>query len=96
VLTYDGRPDAASNWHETTGSVVERDGTLQRLDGVRGVSSHSDGAFRYATVVPDDDGVPDDDVVPDADGLRWYVEMARPDGAHDLVTMTTPSPWVRR
>ncbi|HET7725140.1 MAG TPA: hypothetical protein VFK68_10920 [Propionibacteriaceae bacterium] len=78
VLTYDGRPDAASNWYETTGVVVERDGTLLRLEGARGVSPYSDGAFRYATTVQDGNRV------------RWYVEMARPDGAHDLVTMTVP------
>lgn len=76
AVLYDGRRDAASNWYETTG--------LARWDGTRLVpdpavapiaSPHSDGAFRYATAVPLADG-----------RTRFYVEMARPDGAHDLVT----------
>jgi hypothetical protein len=72
---YDGRPDAASNWHETTG-VARWDGS--RLAPVAGpiASPYSDGAFRYATAVPLPDG-----------RTRFYVEAARPDGAHDLVTM---------
>ncbi len=75
-VLYDGRPDAASNWFETTG--------VARWDGVRLVpedlgplrSPYSDGAFRYACAVPLPDG-----------RTRFYVEAARPDGAHDLVTM---------
>jgi hypothetical protein len=77
VFLYDGRPDAASNWYETTG--------LARWDGDRLVpdpeigpirSPYSDGAFRYASAVPLPDG-----------RIRYYVEAARPDGAHHLVTM---------
>jgi hypothetical protein len=76
TVLYDGRPDAASNWHETTG--------LARWDGTRLVptadppvtSPYSDGAFRYAAAVPLPDG-----------RTRFYVEAARPDGAHDLVTV---------
>ena len=83
VLTYDGRPDAASNWHETTGVVVQRNGRLEPVAGARRHSPFSDGAFRYATVVPASATDP-------RAGLRWYVELARPDGAHDLVTMVTP------
>lgn len=76
TVLYDGRPSAADNWHETTG--------LARLDGDRLVaddsvpvlrSPHSDGALRYACAVPLPDG-----------RTRFYVEAARPDGAHDLVT----------
>lgn len=74
---YDGRADAASNWFETTG--------LARWDGARLVadasvppisSPYADGAFRYASAVPLPDG-----------RVRYYVEAARPDGAHDLVTL---------
>ena len=77
TVLYDGRADAESNWFETTG--------LARWDGARLVaddavgpvrSPHSDGAFRYAAAVPLPDG-----------RTRFYVEAARDDGAHDLVTL---------
>ncbi|MFT4084928.1 MAG: hypothetical protein QM638_20290 [Nocardioides sp.] len=77
TVLYDGRPDAASNWYETTG--------VARWDGARLVpdsgmapirSPYADGAFRYVSAVPLPDG-----------RTRFYVEAARPDGAHDLVTM---------
>jgi hypothetical protein len=75
TVLYDGRPDAASNWFETTG-VATWDGTaLTRSAQPPIASPHSDGAFRYATAVPLPDG-----------RVRYYVEAARPDGAHDLVT----------
>ncbi|KRE97195.1 hypothetical protein ASG76_00210 [Nocardioides sp. Soil774] len=75
TLLYDGRPDAASNWHETTG-VARWDGEkVTRDDRAPITSPHADGAFRYATAVPLPDG-----------RVRFYVEAARPDGAHDLVT----------
>ena len=75
VVLYDGRPDAESNWFETTG-VATWDGTALTRTAQPPISSpHSDGAFRYATAVPLPDG-----------RVRYYVEAARPDGAHDLVT----------
>jgi hypothetical protein len=75
TVLYDGRADAASNWHETTG-VARWDGTRLVPTGDAPVTSpYSDGAFRYATAVPLPDG-----------RTRFYVEAARPDGAHDLVT----------
>ena len=79
-VLYDGRARAEDNWHEVTG--------VARADGAGGlvadpepalVSSHSDGALRYAAVVPLPGG-----------GSRWYAEVARPDGAHDLVTVLAP------
>jgi hypothetical protein len=76
TVLYDGRPDAASNWHETTG-LARWDGTrLVSADDPPVASPYSDGAFRYATAVPLPDG-----------RTRFYVEAARPDGAHDLVTV---------
>ncbi|WP_127480191.1 hypothetical protein [Nocardioides pantholopis] len=77
TVLYDGRPDAASNWHETTG-VARWDGERlvadEALAPIR--SPHSDGAFRYAAAVP----------LPSGE-TRFYIEAARPDGAHDLVTV---------
>lgn len=75
-VLYDGRPDAASNWHERTG-VASWDGHRLVADDREPVASpYSDGAWRYASVVPLPTG-----------GTRFYVEAARPDGAHDLVTL---------
>jgi hypothetical protein len=76
TLLYDGRADAASNWFETTG-VARWDGDrLVADDAIEPLSSpYSDGALRYAAAVPLPDG-----------RTRFYLEAARPDGAHDLVT----------
>jgi hypothetical protein len=75
TVLYDGRADAASNWYETTG-VARWDGTRLVPDERAPIASpHSDGAFRYAAAVALPDG-----------RTRFYVESARPDGAHDLVT----------
>jgi len=75
TVLYDGRPDAESNWHETTG-VARWDGIRLVADDADPVASpYSDGAWRYASAVPLPDG-----------RTRFYVEAARPDGAHDLVT----------
>lgn len=76
AVLYDGRPDAESNWFETTG-VARWDGDrLVPLAGPPLSSPHSDGAWRYASAVALPDG-----------RTRFYVEAARPDGAHDLVTL---------
>lgn len=79
VVLYDGRPDAASNWYETTSAARAVDGRLERMPEVRVRSPHSDGACRYASVVELPEG-----------GHRVYAEVARPDGAHDLVTTLVP------
>lgn len=77
TVLYDGRADAASNWYETTGLARWGGERLVPDDAVGSiVSPHSDGAFRYAAAVPLPDG-----------RTRFYVEAARPDGAHDLVTL---------
>lgn len=76
-VLYDGRADAAANWHETTGLAVWDGERLVPDDTVAPIASpDSDGAFRYATAVALPDG-----------RTRFYVEAARPDGAHDLVTV---------
>ena len=77
TFLYDGRADAASNWFETTG-VARWDGSRLVADGTVPpiASPHSDGAFRYASAVALPDG-----------RTRFYVEAARPDGAHDLITL---------
>ena len=77
VVLYDGRPTAEDNWHETT-SVARCDATGQLHpdpDAPVLRSPDSDGALRYATAVRLHDG-----------STRFYFELARPDGAHDLVT----------
>ena len=76
TVLYDGRPDADSNWFETTGVAVW-DGERLVADATGpDPSPYSDGALRYASAVPLPDG-----------RTRFYVEAARPDGAHDLVTL---------
>ncbi len=76
TVLYDGRADAASNWFETSGVAVWDGARLVPEPSVAPIRSpHSDRAFRYATAVPLPDG-----------RIRYYVEAARPDGAHDLVT----------
>ena len=82
VVLYDGRPRAEDNWHETTGvarGVSPGDpGSVLLADDAEPLRSpYSDGACRYATSVTMPDGT-----------LRHYLEVARPDGAHDLVTTT--------
>jgi hypothetical protein len=75
-VLYDGRPDAASNWYETTG-VATWDGERLVPDGAFTPlrSPNGEGALRYAAAVPLPDG-----------RTRFYFEAAREDGAHDLVT----------
>ena len=84
-MLYDGRADAESNWYETTG-VARWDGTRLVADDERARSPrpYSDGAWRYASAVPLPDG-----------RTRFYVEAARPDGAHDLVTLVRALSCVR-
>ena len=75
LVLYDGRADAESNWYEATGVATWDGVALTRAEMPPIRSPHSDGAFRYAAAVPLPDG-----------RTRFYVEAARPDGAHDLVT----------
>lgn len=77
TVLYDGRASAEENWHERTGLArVDADGGLHPDRSVPAIGSpHSDGALRYVTAVRLEDG-----------STRFYAEVARPDGAHDLVT----------
>ncbi|MBM7516696.1 hypothetical protein [Nocardioides nitrophenolicus] len=76
TVLYDGRPDAAANWFETTGVATWNGSRLVAADGPPIASPYGDGAWRYAAAVPLPDG-----------RTRFYVEAARADGAHDLVTV---------
>jgi hypothetical protein len=76
TVLYDGRPDAASNWFETTGVATWDGDRLVASTAPPLASPDGDGAWRYASAVPLPDG-----------RTRFYVEAARPDGAHDLVTL---------
>lgn len=81
TVLYDGRASAEDNWHELTGLAREVDGRLVPVGaGPAARSPYSDGALRYATSV----------VLPDGT-RRFYFEVARPDGAHDLCTTCVPA-----
>jgi hypothetical protein len=81
TVLYDGRARAEDNWHEVTGLARgDLDGTLVAdPDGPVARSPHSDCALRSATAIR----------LADA-RTRFYYEVARPDGAHDLVTSLSP------
>jgi hypothetical protein len=80
VVLYDGRAQAEDNWFENTGTARGLTGCgpadqLVADEGTPRRSAGSDGAYRYASTVRLPDGT-----------TRLYVEAARADGAHDLVT----------
>jgi hypothetical protein len=77
AVMYDGRASAAENWHERTGVAVLGDDGGFSPSGVAPVaaSPHAPGTLRYVSAVSLPGG-----------GYRLYYEMARPGGAHDLVT----------
>jgi hypothetical protein len=75
TVLYDGRASAEANWFEQTGIARGHDDALVPDDGPPTGSPHSDGALRYVSVVDLPGG-----------GRRLYYELARPDGAHDLMS----------
>ncbi|MGZ4593766.1 MAG: hypothetical protein ACXV3C_07855 [Actinomycetes bacterium] len=81
VAWYDGRATAEQNWEEQTGVArLDSPGHLTALgDAPVGVSPYGLGGLRYVTYVSQPDG-----------GTRFYFEVTRPDGAHDLRTTLVP------
>lgn len=73
---YDGTPSVEGNYEEKTGLAVSTDlRSFDRItrDGPAIVSPHASGALRYI------------DAVQMGSRTFYYYEMARPDGAHDLM-----------
>ncbi|HWS57412.1 MAG TPA: hypothetical protein VN257_02645 [Actinotalea sp.] len=75
---YDGRASAAENWEERTGVALAgpafgRFTAAGRAPWAR--SPHAGGGFRYVSVLTDPDGA-----------RRYYYEITRADGAHELRT----------
>ncbi|CCH76918.1 conserved hypothetical protein [Nostocoides japonicum T1-X7] len=82
TVLYDGRATAEANWFETTGLAQAVDGRLVPVSDTPLVASpEGDGAFRYAAAVPLPDG-----------RARFYAEVARADGSHDLMTTVAGRP----
>lgn len=81
LATYDGRASAAQNWEEFTGTAVARrmpDGRFGAFEPAEGEPLRSRsplGGLRYLSALPLGDG-----------SLRWYYEVTRDDGAHELRT----------
>ena len=81
VAWYDGRATAEQNWEEQTGlATIDEPGHLTAVGtGPAGVSPYGLGGLRYVSPVQLPDG-----------STRFYVEVTRPDGAHDLRTVLVP------
>lgn len=82
VAFYDGRAHAAQNWEELTGIAVGGPGALTACaDEPELVSPETGTGLRYVTAIPLDGGA-----------WRYYYEITRSDGAHDLRTEYSPAP----
>lgn len=85
VAFYDGRASAAENWEERTGVAVSSGGFAQSFtavgDGPVAQSPHAGRGLRYLSIVAMPNG-----------GHRLYFEITRPDGAHELRTVLSPTP----
>jgi hypothetical protein len=73
---YDGRATAAENYEERTGVAAGRHPAVLQAAGAAGLAGSPDGrGLRYLDIVDLGDG-----------RERWYYEVTRADGAHELVT----------
>jgi len=73
---YDGTPSVEGNYEERTGLAISSDlRSFERIttDGPAIISPHASGSLRYI------------DALQLEDRIFYYYEMARPDGAHDLM-----------
>ena len=77
VAHYDGRATAAENFEERTGLATGTGPAALAATGAVPVGGGSDGTLglRYVDIVAMDDG-----------RERWYYELTRPDGLHELRT----------
>ena len=76
VAYYDGRATAAENWEERTGLATGIEPAALTADRSAGVAeSPHGGGLRYLSIVDLGDG-----------HERWYYELTRADGAHELRT----------
>jgi hypothetical protein len=75
VAYYDGRACAAENFEERTGVATGRGPASLCADGLMACSPYGAGGLRYLTIL--DLG---------SYGERYYYEMARADGSHELRT----------
>ena len=78
---YDGRATAEENWEERTGIAVADGSAGFRAEDDEPLlqSPHAPHGLRYADAVPLPDG-----------STRWFFEVTRPDGAHELRTVLLP------
>ena len=82
VAFYDGRATAEQNWEEVTGIATGAPGDLRAVGHEPELVSPDTGTgVRYVSVVELDGGA-----------RRFYYEVTRSDGAHDLRTEYSPAP----
>ncbi len=75
VAYYDGRATAAENYEERTGLAAGREPAALTAVSAAGVAESPHGGLRYLSIVDLGDR-----------HERWYYEMTRADGAHELRT----------